>query len=203
MNVNLSLTATILVGLGSGLIGTLLTILLSPRLQHHFWTRQRRFELCMATIREIHALTGRMLFDLFGQTVKYQAKDPELTKAWFAVAFEAKNLFSYEAMRRFAFLDDLMVDLCDTIEKPTMSEDHYSELLDSFWDACKGALEALYADIGIRPKGFSWRQRLSWRFGDLLRKLTGRSIGIDEVIELVYPGQSPATKRRSIKKVAR
>ena len=40
-----------LISAGSAIFGSLLAIFLTPRLQHHFWTRQRRAELRRETIR--------------------------------------------------------------------------------------------------------------------------------------------------------
>jgi hypothetical protein len=53
----LSLTASAI----GGVLSALLTIALTPRLQHHFWRYQRRTELQLATIREINRLTAEFL----------------------------------------------------------------------------------------------------------------------------------------------
>ena len=76
MTAKLSLLATVVIGLGSGLISTLLTIFLSPRLQQRFWTQQRRFELGLANLKELQTLSGHMLFDLLEQGPKILHKRP-------------------------------------------------------------------------------------------------------------------------------
>ena len=47
------LTISIVVALAA-IVGSLLTIFLSPRLQHHFWKHQRRDELRLAAIGEFN-----------------------------------------------------------------------------------------------------------------------------------------------------
>jgi hypothetical protein len=196
---NLSLAASIFIGLGSGSLGTLLTILLTPGLQHHFWTRQRRFELCLANITEIRRLTAHMLFELLDaietafqenerenpQRVHYRP-DPASTKAWFAARIEAKNLFSTEALQPFKYLDNLMFELGGTFPSitplMTLTEDGYSPTLDRLWEARDVAVRALYRDIGIQSKSsLHVRLRNSAPYHGL-RRLMGHPVSIEEEV---------------------
>ncbi len=47
----------------SAVLATLLTIFLTPRLQHHFWKYQRRAELRLSVISEINKLLAEFITD--------------------------------------------------------------------------------------------------------------------------------------------
>jgi hypothetical protein len=53
-----------------GAVGSLLAILLTPRLQHWFWKRQRRAELLSATLDEFHLLAAEFLSLYTGQATE-------------------------------------------------------------------------------------------------------------------------------------
>jgi hypothetical protein len=55
------LIIAIVAGFISGIASTLLTIFLSPRLQHHFWKLQRADELRLAAISDYNRLTQEYL----------------------------------------------------------------------------------------------------------------------------------------------
>ena len=41
-----------------GILGTLLTIFVTPRLQHYFWKRQKREELRLAVVTDVNRLAA-------------------------------------------------------------------------------------------------------------------------------------------------
>jgi hypothetical protein len=45
----------------SGFFGSLLAIIATPTLQHHFWRRQRRAELKLKTVEAINILTNQFI----------------------------------------------------------------------------------------------------------------------------------------------
>jgi hypothetical protein len=50
-----------IVGIFVGIIGTLLTIFLTPRLQHHFWGKQRLSEIRLNAIKDMNSLLADFL----------------------------------------------------------------------------------------------------------------------------------------------
>lgn len=52
---------TIVASFFSAVIGTLLTIFLTPVLQHHLWRRQRRAEIKLAAIKEFNRLVTEFI----------------------------------------------------------------------------------------------------------------------------------------------
>jgi hypothetical protein len=58
---------TVLLAAMVGVVSALLTIFLTPRLQHYFWTRQRTAERQLAVIEEMNKLVAEMRWVLSNQ----------------------------------------------------------------------------------------------------------------------------------------
>jgi len=97
--------AIALVAVGS----TLLTIFLTPRLQHHFWKYQRRDELRLEAINAFNRLTNEFLAgELFGRPLR----DREDREVWFTAlnmaSARVEVLFSDEASLGIKAVDDMV-----------------------------------------------------------------------------------------------
>jgi len=73
--------ATALIAAGSAIVGSLLTIFLTPRIQHVFWIRQQRAQLRLQAIAEFNRLTAEFL---------HQANPYVPAPQWF-IAFNANE----------------------------------------------------------------------------------------------------------------
>jgi len=96
----------VLIGLGSGMIGTLATIFLSPRLQHHFWKRQRFAELRLAVAQEVNQHAANFY-------IVHVKNDSYELSARFLTALEetegkVKVLFSDEAFQSYKKMQRLI-----------------------------------------------------------------------------------------------
>ena len=92
------LTAVVL-SAGSAVIATLLTLFLTPRLQHYFWKRQRREELRLATIKEINRLTSEFITNHIADPAFPPSQ--EFFQALQATSADLRALFSSRAWRAF------------------------------------------------------------------------------------------------------
>src|SRR5216684_6544191 len=101
--------ATILVGLGSGCIGSLITTLLTPPVQHHFWKQQRRNELCLELAKRTAALVARFEehWPRWKSDLPPHQSDPGKTEIFYqcvAIDAEVRVLFSEQTWNEFAAL---------------------------------------------------------------------------------------------------
>jgi hypothetical protein len=202
---HLSLFTAVLVGLGSGFIGTLLTIFLTPKLQHKFWTRQQRFELCLAHIKVLQEATARMLVQLLEQRENYRVADETQQKIWLSLQNERGNLFSDKALWAFSFFEDLMVELYDPVVPGFKSESDFDEFLDSFLNARDVAFKGLYRDIGIYARSGRVFSRLRWyprEIGFALKKMIGAKPDIIDDL-LTHPEIRQYEKETSRREVRR
>src|SRR6266851_2953452 len=89
-----------LVAAGSSILGSLLTIWLTPRLQHHLWKRQRRDDLRLAAINEFNRLTSDFVTEYIAAPATYK---PSLDwhKAFSALSANINALFTFEGFAAF------------------------------------------------------------------------------------------------------
>jgi hypothetical protein len=125
-----------LVAVGS----TLLTILLTPRLQHHFWKLQRRDELRLAAINEYNRLTNAYVAACLAQTdpgrpVEEWLRDLNTARATIRVFFSADANRAAEGI-------DKMIKPYAWWQRPDKRK-----LLDEFAEMCHAALTALYSEV--------------------------------------------------------
>jgi len=59
---------SVLVGTLTGIGASIVTVLLTPWLQHHFWKRQKRFELQFATFEAVNSLFGEFVVMVRGMS---------------------------------------------------------------------------------------------------------------------------------------
>ena len=105
----MSIALSFLVGITSALI----TVFLTPRLQHFFWVRQKRFDLRAKNLESLHALSAK-IFDYLGPDwatgeltgADSQDRDTKLedtlAREWHTVADQTRFLFSKEADQQLA-----------------------------------------------------------------------------------------------------
>lgn len=132
--------ATALVAAGS----SLLTIVLTPRLQHVFWRYQRRAELRLAVINEFNRFTSEFLTGHISAPKTFKPSD-----AWFA-SFSATDsniraMFSDEAVRAFKELEVLIGPGTDHGALGALGK--YT--IQDFVDRKNRALQQLYREVRL------------------------------------------------------
>lgn len=140
-----------LIAAGSAIVATLLTIILTPRMQHYFWKLQRREELRLATINEIIRVTTEFV-------ATYVAGRPQSPEKFLA------SLWSMNGQVRAFFSIDtaLVYTRLMAMIRPTLGQ----ELLDGrvsigeFLETRNLALLALYEETGIIPRNKQARRVL-------------------------------------------
>ncbi len=138
-----------LVAVGS----TLLTILLTPRLQHHFWKLQRqeerrfwklqrRDELCLEAIREYNRLTNAYVAACLSQTGP-RPPEGEWLRDLNTTAATIRVLFSESAYNAANEISKLVTPY-QTWAVPIRER---KERADEFSEVCHAALTALYREV--------------------------------------------------------
>ena len=144
------------------ILGTLLTIFLTPRLQHRFWKYQRREELRLAAINEINRLIAEFsIHYLWGEIGPDPPNlSPAFFQSWEMVKPQIKVLFSdstYQAFdrMRLTYLTASLYSNQEVSERATRVE--------KLARTQEAALRALYREIGIikKERRFLRRRRLS------------------------------------------
>jgi hypothetical protein len=102
MEASMSAIISVLIGVSS----TLLTIFLTPRLQHYFWGYQRMGELRLAALREVNNLAAEFLFNYIKDS-NYHPTD-QFFMSWMITTTSIKALFSQTAFDRFKELDNMI-----------------------------------------------------------------------------------------------
>jgi len=148
------LCVSFLVGIAGSLIGAFLT----PRIQHRFWIRQKRFDLRTTTLNELHSLSTK-LFEYLGPdwatgelTGAHQhERDVEFEDAfardWHAVVDRIKFLFAPEACQELAALNAKLPRVLFR-QLPDPPEKAY-DIWDDFIRSRELAFEALYKDLFV------------------------------------------------------
>jgi hypothetical protein len=131
---------TVLVSVGSSVLVCLITIYLTPRAQHGFWSRQRITELRLATYDKVNVITAGIYLldqsgwiDLGGRPVQFDAEPPPLSPyrnllaLLMAAGDEVRNRFSESALSAFKCLEILVTAEGLPVKKRTQ----YSEARDA------------------------------------------------------------------------
>lgn len=129
-----------LVAAGAAILGSLLTIFLTPWLQRHFWRKQRRDELRLAAINEFKRLTSEFLFEHVAAPTTY-LPSPDWHKAFYSLHADIKPLFSAKAFDAFKAADVLIGP-----GRPGLGP-FGNKTVDDFVQARDAALRALYAEV--------------------------------------------------------
>ena len=110
---SVSIALSFLIGITSSLI----TVLLTPRLQHLFWVRQKRFDLRAKNLESLHALLAK-IFEYLGPDwatgeltgADSQDRDTKLedtlAREWRTVADQTRFLFSKEVCHQLAQINN-------------------------------------------------------------------------------------------------
>jgi hypothetical protein len=124
---------------------SLLTIFLTPRLQHHFWKYQRRDELRLEAINDFNRLSNELLArHLYGRPMQDRAEQGE---AWFAslntASARVEVLFSEQAV--------LAIKAVDKMINPGVRLQ--GEAAEEFVKLRDTALGVLYREVIPLPRG--------------------------------------------------
>lgn len=141
-----------LISAGSAVIGALLTIILAPRVQHDFWTRQQLAERRLAVADEINELTSSLLADVTeGLRTEQQFFPPvDFFRAW-NVADNKFRVFFPGAQRAYFEMEQMLTR--DTgIQRLEVDTFRLRQLV---------AMKAIYGEVGLlrpsnRPQVVAW-----------------------------------------------
>ncbi len=92
------LVITAMISAGSAFVGGLISVLLTPKLQHYFWKHQRRVEVRLATINELNELASQFLY---GVTAGPYTPPAEFHRSMQVTLAKLKFWFSEGAFRVF------------------------------------------------------------------------------------------------------
>jgi hypothetical protein len=136
------LTLTV-VSAGSAVVATLITIVLTPRLQHVYWTHQRRSEARVAAIRSINQLMAEFITNHIDATSKGQIHVPTIQffQAFQVGAADVKALFPEDVFEVFKELE-VMVG-------PHLGPKTKGNTVQDFIEARGRALQAMYKKAGL------------------------------------------------------
>ncbi len=158
-------------GLG-GFLGSLLTLLLSPFVQHRVWRHQRREQLCLAVITDLQ----RLVADLAVANSEGNLFDADHKRRLGTLRLKVQGIFSKGVYKKFLDLQRVLTVLA--FEPPN------TEKVKLAWkDLDRTELEAaraMYADIGVfAPDAPFWLRRrflrFRWReFKTFVRKLVSQ-----------------------------
>jgi hypothetical protein len=148
----------VLITAASSIAGALLAIFLTPWLQHHFWTYQKRAELRLAAINEFNRLaskfiTGYMAAEAAKPTYKPELHMPQPYKPdleWFeafaSLSGTIRTLFSPAGVDAFKAVEVLIGP-----SKGGGLGAEGKKTVHDFIEARDAALRALYAEVIALP----------------------------------------------------
>jgi hypothetical protein len=130
-------TAQVLQNAMSAVLGSGLTIFLTPKLQHYFWKRQRKAELQLKAIEAVNEMTS----DFIQSFIADRSFKPSLDwhKRFSGVSASVKVLFTAETYGCFKELEKRIDPELGAVEGPPR--------LGQFLDARDAALRALYHEV--------------------------------------------------------
>src|SRR2546430_1700057 len=140
-----------MIGIGSAV----LTMVLTPTLQHYFWTRQRYTERRFAAIEALNTLAAEVCVAL--EALEEMGGDQRksfLTRRY-RISMDIEGLFSGRAYHRcLPFMNHLFqwCSLSEVGDRATRTQ-----LAQQVFDAHMNAVRVLYWDMGIPPRG-PWRR---------------------------------------------
>jgi hypothetical protein len=154
------------IGVTSGLVSSLLTAFLTPRIQHRFWMRQQKFDSRFLNVKELHRLSVEAAELSYFQPalIGDTARILPLVLSWRAATQQTRFLFSEKATRDIAELDRAVV----TILTYGLSKEgqNAQDVLGKFHINEHKVFEALYREL-FAGRRYLWpfRRRFSWRPG--------------------------------------
>lgn len=98
---------TTLISAVSAISATLITIFLTPKLQHYFWKHQRRAELRLDVINEVNKLTADFIEGYIEAEMDGRGFKPSVDffKSFQAAAAKVKALFSERTFQAFKSME--------------------------------------------------------------------------------------------------
>ena len=140
-----------LIGIGSAL----LTMVLTPTLQHYFWIRQRYRERQFAAIEALNTLAAEVCAAL--NAVEEMDADQRKGFATRIVRtqMDVQGLFSPRVSLRCAPFMNRLFEVCHLSERGDRAT--RTQLSQWVFDAHHHALRVLYGDMGIPPRSLGWR----------------------------------------------
>jgi hypothetical protein len=145
---------TLLIAPLIGIASALLTILLTPSLQHYFWRRQRYAERQFAVIEEVRTLAAELQFLVLHQPEEISTRREQLYTMYYKVTTSVNNLFSDAAWDQFHPASSTMEDILRGAPLPEQNTQLSNRLITTMLDA----LDALYQDMGIPPTPLKQRR---------------------------------------------
>ncbi len=112
---------------------SLLTILLTPKLQYYFWKYQRRADLRLSVINDANQLTAQFIANY---TATHHPSQAFLARL-ISVTAQVKSLFSDQSYQLFRAVDLLI------------SQNLTGGTVAGFFQARDAALRALYEEVGV------------------------------------------------------
>ena len=98
--------STVIVPALIGVASALLTLLLTPRIQHYFWGYQRMSELRLAVYKDLNGLAAEFLTN-YGSNKDYRPTD-EFFKALMVLTANIKTMFSEKAFNTFREFENML-----------------------------------------------------------------------------------------------
>lgn len=133
----------------SAILATLLTIMLTPTLQHYFWKRQRRDDLRFAAANEVNRVASEFIagyLEAERNKTKY-VPDVTLFQALHALRGQVKQLFSDAAFMAFARFESAIGPNLEKVPGEGVGS------LEEYLRRRDAALRAMYRDLGIVDRG--------------------------------------------------
>jgi len=121
-----------------GVISTLLTLFLTPRIQHYFWGYQRMSELRLAAYKELNSLAAEF-FNNYINNPEYRPTE-QFFKSLMVLTADIKVLFSQKAFDRFKEFEIMIGPNLGPAGKGSF---------EAFIKARDAALRALYAEAVV------------------------------------------------------
>src|SRR5713101_3500696 len=93
-----------LIGAAGAVIGALLTILLTPKLQHYFWTLQRRAELRLSVIND----SNRLFAEFIANFTPTWNPDRTFMAGLISITSQVRDLFSPDSYQTFLQVESII-----------------------------------------------------------------------------------------------
>jgi hypothetical protein len=146
---------TALIAAFVGITSALLTIFLTPHLQHYFWRRQRHAEQQLVAIGEVNKLVAEILF-LLKQGSNMTDRQERLLTALRATVATVSALFSPSA---FQTLQEFNLRVAKVMQSQQREQMEGQLTNDHFF-----VITVLYKDMGIPPPSLRrWIQEQAWQ----------------------------------------
>ena len=143
--------SSLLISLLTGAVGAFVTLILTPWMQHFFWTLARRAEIRLAAIIELNSLWGTFLHFAINRDCGIQE---DLPKEFFW------KLDSTTAQIKALFRPECLLDL-EQVQSMIGHDLKHGATIDQFVTARQVALIALYRASGLEATSSIWNRLLT------------------------------------------